>query len=79
MLTVGSPLCFTTKTPCGTAETRHLDRRGQFGEFEQEINTGSEQESNKDLRSAQGKGRRLNNPPGVGTAEQRALDKQTLP
>ena len=31
---------------CVTTETRHLDRLGQLGEFEQDSNTDSEQESN---------------------------------
>ena len=40
---------------CVTTETRHLDRLGQLGEFEQESNTGSEQESNTDSHSARSK------------------------
>ena len=37
---------------CVTTETRHLDRLGQLGEFEQDSNTASEQESNTDSHSA---------------------------
>ena len=37
---------------CVTTETRHLDRLGQLGEFEQDSNTDSEQESNTDSHSA---------------------------
>ena len=33
---------------CVTTETRHLDRLGQLGEFEQESSTDSEQDSNTD-------------------------------
>ena len=38
---------------CATAETRHLDRLAQLGEFEQEHNTDSEQTSNTDSHRAQ--------------------------
>ena len=40
---------------CVTTETRHLDRLGQLGEFEQDSNTDSEQESNTDSHSARNK------------------------
>ena len=38
-----------------TAETRHLDRLGQLGEFQQDSNTDSEWESNTDSGSARNK------------------------
>ena len=43
----------STRQALRTTETRHLDRPGQLGEFEQESSTESEQRSNKDSHSAQ--------------------------
>ena len=40
---------------CVTTKTRHLDRLGQLGEFEQDSNTDSEQERNTDSQSARNK------------------------
>ena len=40
---------------CVTTETRHLDRLGQPGEFEQDSNTDSEQKSNTGSHSARSK------------------------
>ena len=37
--------CTPSKALCVTTETRHIDRLGQLGEFEQDSNTDSEQES----------------------------------
>ena len=40
---------------CVTTETRHLNRPGQLGDFEQDSNTDLELESNTDSHSAQSK------------------------
>ena len=42
--------CAKHRFVCVSTETRHLDRLGQLGEFEQDSNTDTEQESNTGSR-----------------------------